>query len=55
MAALIRLVAGDRRDAGALDEAEGSQTSRWKGGEARRTETRLPGFEQQALGSGFWN
>ncbi len=54
MTAVVRLVAGHRRDTGAPDEAEGGQTGSWQGGEAWRTETGLARFEQEALGGGFW-
>lgn len=54
MTAVGRLVAGHRGDTGAPDEAEGSQTGSWQGGEAWWTETRLAWFEQEALGIGFW-
>lgn len=54
VSAFVRLVAGHRRDAGAPDEAKGGQTGSWQGGEARRTETGLAWFEQEALGGGLW-
>lgn len=41
VAAVAGLVAGNRRDAGAADDAQGGQTSSWKAGEARWTETGL--------------
>ncbi len=54
VAAVIGLDAGHRRDTGAADEAEGSQTGSWQAGEAGGTETRLAWFENQTLGGGFW-
>ena len=54
MAAVVGLVAGHGRDAGAADEAEGGQAGSRQAGEARRTETGLAWFEQEALGGRFW-
>ncbi|TNN75120.1 hypothetical protein EYF80_014693 [Liparis tanakae] len=42
-----------RGDTGGPDKAEGGHTGSWQGGEARRSETGLSGFEQGTLGAGF--
>lgn len=52
--AVIRHVAGHRRDTRAPDIAKGCQTGRWQGREAWRSETRLAWFEQNTLRGSFW-
>lgn len=51
--AVTGLVAGNRRDAGAPDDAQGSQASSWKAGETGWTETGLARFQQEAFGRSF--